>query len=255
MTRRDSPEHGKKPDQLEPELEDFVARLDWQAARNDPQPQRGTGQPEGAVRPDCPPPQELAALAAGESVANREALIEHVLDCAGCRLEVQAALAGRDFVAKELGASEAQRPDHPNRWSVATSRWLPAAAVVLVALALAVWFAVGRGIAPVPANHPPTVRSGTDLTELEPTDRARLERFPERFSWPSQAGATGYRVRVFSAAAAPLWESPITTESTVELPPDLPESLAEPGTYGWEVTVEGPAAVEVLGTFWFEVDG
>ena len=229
---------------------------------------------------DCPSTEVLAALARGDVVDGREQLLDHVLGCETCRLELRAAIESVGYVrgvsaeSSEAESSEAESsgtsPDEKSKFAESSEaspvpfgrrqgtrrgarRWsrssLLAAAVLLVIVGGGVWQLFDR---PVDDD---VVRSGAAL-QVEPGVDAVLERFPEQFSWPAQAGASGYALRLYSRGSELLWQGPVVTENELRVPAQpLQEVSADaPGmSFYWEVEVSGPVAEPVLGPFRFEV--
>ncbi len=74
---------------------------------------------------------------------------------------------------------------------------------------------------------------------------------PRLFNWPDQAGAVGYRLRIFDAGAELLWSSGQLDQSTCRLPVEIARRLSAGRSYSWTVEVEGSVQRGELGPFDF----
>ncbi|HVR98557.1 MAG TPA: hypothetical protein VMW27_18220 [Thermoanaerobaculia bacterium] len=204
-------------------------------------------------RTDCPAADQLFAFATGAVGApEREHLADHVAGCGACAEEVRLVRALKPWsedMAERLGAA----PRRPRSlWSRRTSFGLALAA----ALSLAV---VGGQLltrahrAPVPGV--PGVRGPALEDSASPPSDAVLRQPPERFVWPSQPGATGYRLRLFDEEASQLWESPMVEEPGTDLPVAERSDLRPGASYFWVVETEGQVRRRQLGPWWFRLEG
>jgi hypothetical protein len=272
---------------LRDQLAQLREQLDWERLRGGGAELPGFDG-NGAHPTSCPPAEEISRLAAPAaslgadtlelSATERNELLDHLETCASCRAEARIALHAGDFLANSESSQDGEHQpesggaeikpfpgpavEHPDRVSPETARfstrgWLnAAAAALLISLAGVMWLVSGNVGEDSAADR--VVRSADNLPTgvLAPPDRSILERSPGSFAWPAQAGATGYRVQLYSAAAEPLWASDSTTETRLVLAPEsLPATLLSAGNYLWEVEVEGRVARETLGPFWFQILG
>lgn len=193
--------------------------------------------------PDCLTPEELEGLALGEATAaDRGRLADHLVACRRCSQLVQelSSLSGW------ASAAAAAHPPFP------ISRWLAIAALVVLAIGVLVLFSGGR-VAPGGGAGPPgTVRGGSGV--VVPASGARLSDPPASFEWPAQAGAAGYRLRIFDDGARPFWTSGPLTASACRLPDGVAERLAAGRGYSWAVDVEGDVRTRELGPFTFRLE-
>lgn len=90
---------------------------------------------------------------------------------------------------------------------------------------------------------------------VSPADGAGLPGPPTEFSWPTQAGATGYRLIVFDTQANEIWASAVSDKSRLATPSELSAQLERGQTYLWLVEVGGNVTRRELGPFTFSVDG
>ncbi len=154
-----------------------------------------------------------------------------------------------------LAARDAGRDIRGRRGGTATAspgwmRWARPAAIA-AALVVAFYFVFDASIQP-PAVPDTTVR-GIASGDVTPAHRSTLSELPNRFEWPPKAGATGYRVVLRDANAAPVWSTDSLTENSVAVPGELGDQLAAGATYLWTVEIEGASVEDRLGPFWFRV--
>lgn len=214
----------RRPSLRSPELESW--RRSWQEGMS----AGGAG---------CPPDETLAALVIGEAEnPERAALADHVSSCRRCAQSFRTLLE----LDREAGRLRRRR--------IPPTAWAAAAAIAVVALAGGVLW-LGPGLRAPQAVDGGALRA--PAAALRPAADAVLAEPPESFSWTPQAGATGYRVRLYDESAGLIWESPAVVESSAPLA--APPSLATGGAYFWTVEVEGPAVRSRLGPFWFRIGG
>lgn len=167
-----------------------------------------------ATRTDCPTPEALAALVAGDGDEEaRLAVLDHVMSCAACH---------RDF--ELLRAVEHARPSAvPQRartWALAAS----------VALALGVGTWMLRGQIGRPAED--TVRGGSSgFTLVSPAPGVAADR-PVTLRWRAVPEAQSYAVELLAADGTPVhaWT---TTDTTVLIADSI---QLDPGAdYAWWV--------------------
>ncbi|MGH9382488.1 MAG: zf-HC2 domain-containing protein [Thermoanaerobaculia bacterium] len=188
----------------------------------------------------CPGNETLAALVLGELSGNeRAALVRHVSECRRCAEGYRTLLA----LHAEAGS---MLPRRRMRWPA-----VAAAAVLAVGLGVTlVWLARTGG----PGAVDDAVRGGSvDEKAVDPADGAVLPSPPVALSWPADADATGYRVRLYDSAAEPLWESHPIASSEIELPPSVREDLIAGQAYFWVVEVAGSSTGRRQGPYWFEL--
>ena len=133
--------------------------------------------------------------------------------------------------------------------------WLVAAAALVLSGSGAFWWSTHRTgpVQPILAERSTAGDLRTARLELSPKQRSVLAQPPLRFTWPHQAGATSHTVRLFTSSAEPLWQSATTADTTIKIEPNSVPGTLQPGSYLWEVQVDGRVAREILGPYWFEV--
>ncbi len=211
------------PPPLDPET------ADWKRAYRDLQ---------GAGSEACPPAETLAALAVNELPPNeRDRVADHSVACRRCAADLQVLM---QTDAEAAGANRAA--------SRAPMRlFVMAAAVVLLGVA---------GV--LLTRRPPAVQDVVRGTlpagiQVTPGNGAELNGAPERFEWPAQQDADGYRVKLFDSSGEALWQSERVSRPNVGLPP-LQRSLLKNGqAYYWTVEVEGPTGKTRIGPFPFSM--
>lgn len=149
--------------------------------------------------------------------------------------------AGREIRRRDAGTEQA---------ATVWTRWSRPIAIA-AALVLALYFVFDASLAPPPG--PDYSVRGTASSDVVPQHRSTLRELPVQFEWPTQAGATGYRVTLRDADATPLWRTVSSVRNEALVPDDVRDRLDAGATYLWTVEVEGPAADNTLGPFWFEV--
>jgi hypothetical protein len=191
----------------------------------------------------CPSGAELERLALGEAgAAERVRLADHLVECAQCAATV------RDLRSLAGWAERAERAAGERRTGTGTAgtrRWLlPLAAALAVALGGAVLWT--QWVEPPPDTD--AVR-GVEAA-VTPAPGAELARFPDRFDWPDQRGATGYRVRLLDAGGEVVWESAWRSESWCPAP-EMPGAGDGERGYLWTVEVRGFVPRSRLGPYPF----
>jgi hypothetical protein len=193
----------------------------------------------------CPGDEALAELVLGElGAGEREDLARHVTECRRCADDYRTLRALHAETGH--GVPRSQRL----RWR---PRWGPVAAAAGLVAALGIAFTWMAG-APRRHTTDEAVRAAGLLEEaMLPSDGAVLASPPARFSWPPQAGASGYRVRLRDDSADLIWESGLGGATSVSLPVEVAAGLRRGTAYLWTVELEGDASRRRLGPFWFEV--
>jgi hypothetical protein len=182
----------------------------------------------------CPSPEELAALAIGETPeVERARLADHVVACARCAADWR--------ILSETHRESAPQPARG-------IRWLPIAAAAAV-LAI-VGFLVFRAVPP--RSEAIRGRAAAPQGAIAPTVGSRLETPPREFSWTPPAGATSQRFRLFDASGKRIWESEPLSGPRTPLPESVGAALPD-GAYFWTVDVETAAGAEKLGPFPFDL--
>lgn len=231
---------------------------------------------------ECPEPEVWVQLALGEITGKeREELLLHLEDCSDCSAEMRVALSLRRLTegaessqeASEspdeasanapassgpYGAPEPLRPATPMlpRGVRAPRSWWPQLAAAAVVLLMAVGglqlWRVNTGVVEPgvddagPAGSERLREAGGAVT---PASGSVLESAPATFAWPSELGATAYRVTLFASDAEPLWVSEAVTASEVEVPAAVRARLQPGGAYFWTVEVEGSVRRGRLGPY------
>ncbi len=154
-----------------------------------------------------------------------------------------------------LAAQDAGRDIRGRRGGTETTSagWMRWARPAAVAAVLVVGFYIVFDTSIAPPTVPDTTVRGIGAEEVTPVHRSTLSELPERFQWPAQAGATGYRVVLRDANASPVWSTDSLTENSIALPGDLDDQLTAGATYLWTVEIEGASIESDLGPFWFRV--
>ncbi|HXY31573.1 MAG TPA: hypothetical protein VEI06_12755 [Gemmatimonadaceae bacterium] len=175
----------------------------------------------------CPAPERIAALAAGEgSETERLATLEHAMQCAMCRKELDLLRAAAQ------GAEEAA----PARTFL--PRWAALAASVLIALGVGAlaWRVIPR------APGADVLRGGAPTFAIvQPAADARVTP-PVALRWRSVPGATSYTVELLSGAGG-LVSSWTTSDTSAAVPDSV--HLDSGATYGAWVRAELPNRVEI----------
>ena len=152
--------------------------------------------------------------------------------------------------ARILDAARRAAAEHRKTRARKTTRLAPGlavAATMLVAVSLTfVWLQED-------AIDSSAVRGGA--LNVAPLEGAELSGAPPEFSWPAQAGATGYRLIVFDTQANEIWASESLGSPRLATPDDLSRGLVENRTYLWLVEVDGDVVRRELGPFTFSVAG
>ncbi len=193
---------------------------------------------QGAGSEACPPAETLAALAINELPPNeRDRVADHSVACRRCAADLQVLMQTH---AEAAGASRAaSRPS--------MRLFVMAAAVVLLGVAGVL---LTRRPPPVQDAVRGTLTTGMEVT---PGNGADLTEAPERFAWPAQQDAAGYRVKLFDSSGEALWQSERVSRPDVGLPP-LQRSLLKNGeAYFWTVEVEGSSGKTRIGPFPFSI--
>lgn len=184
-----------------------------------------------------PPPtdEELAALVAGElDGEERDRVVLQMLKSPEA-MEKHRILEELHRQATERGS--AQR------------RWLQGAGIAAaLVLAVSVWALAPRLMTPPDER---VVRSQD--TNVSPPNGAEIAKPPEILRWPSQAGASSYRVKVRDAAANVIWSAESGDASQIEVPQDLSDRLSAGGTFLWTVEATFGGSVDELGPYSFEI--
>ncbi len=192
--------------------------------------------PHGRPASECLTLDEIERLALSTvSADQRQRLADHLVGCGRCAQLVQELRSLSGWAAQ----AAALRPRFPY------ARALAVAALIVLA--------VGFLFLAYPGNrHPPDdsdVRGATGT--VVPPRGARLSDSPRLFNWPDQAGAVGYRLRIFDAGAELLWSSGQLDQSTCRLPVEIARRLSAGRSYSWTVEVEGSVQRGELGPFDF----
>lgn len=206
---------------------------------------------------DCPSLEALERFLLGDAAAAERAdLGDHLAECTGCaewvrELRSLEGWAERVALARGSAGGTASHPATAkpavqlrNAWQ----RW-PVALAASLLLALGGAFLWTRIATPPPDSD--ATRGALEATT--PAPGAQLTLPPQRFAWPPQLGATGYRVQLFDDLGELVWESPWDGESLCPLPIDTAVPWRAGATYLWTVSVRGDVARSQLGPFSFQL--
>jgi hypothetical protein len=184
----------------------------------------------------CPGQEALAALVLGELAGEqRERVADHVAACTRCADDY------RLLIKLHSEASAGGVRTH-RRWTLA------AAAAVAVALAGSAALRLG-----VEEPRDDTLRGAGGAVRVVPIDGSSLSAAPREVGWEAEAGAVGYRVRLFDATGTLVWQSDPAPSVSRDMPAEVRSRLTPGGSYFWVVDVEGPAGPSRLGPFWFHL--
>ncbi len=176
----------------------------------------------GSVTPQCLDDETIASLAEGSIDADaRPAAMAHLARCARCRLAVASVARA---LADPAVAREISRPRGARRrvWHVA----IPVAAAAILLL-LALPSRDDDGVAP--PHRAPTIAAVSSPVLMSPVG---IVAGAETLRWTAVAGADQYRVTLFDAAGAVVYETQ-TADSAVVLPNSV--SLVPGPSYLWKV--------------------
>lgn len=201
--------------------------------------------PGPPVTGPCPDEETVERyLLGGLGTPGRERLADHLEGCADCAELVQRLGRLSEWAGRAAAAS---RP------SIFTGRRLQ---LGLTAIAAALVLAIGGSAIWNRTVEPP---SGRDVerapqTVVSPLPGERLQAPPVTFDWPDEAGAAGYRLRLFGPGADLLFESDPQPDSDYRLPAAVAADLVTGGRYSWTVEVDGPVQRRQLGPYGFEIE-
>jgi len=152
----------------------------------------------------------------------------------------------RNILAAANAAAEKTR--QTNRGS--SRSWLKIAAglAASVLVVLSVW----QLSIPTSVDPDTTVR-GTDNSEVTPADNATLVSVPEAFRWEAQPGVRRYQLSLRNDSAELLWTSVWVDKPEVSLPAEVSNALSHGARYFWVVEIDGNAARQSLGPYWFRI--
>ena len=184
----------------------------------------------------CPPSEALAALALNElPPAQRDSVADHSVVCRRCASDLQTLMQTH----AEAGGTHSAAARRPMRLAVL------AAAVALLAVA-------GVFLMRRPPEAPDVLRGNVPVAaQVTPGSGADLSGPPDRFAWPAQQDAEGYRVKLFDSGGEPLWQSERVSRPNIGLPPLERLRLKNGQAYFWTVEVEGLTGKTRLGPFPF----
>lgn len=184
----------------------------------------------------CPDAETLAGLVLNDvPPEKREALADHVVSCRRCSEDYQV------LSRTHARAAPIRRRLDPRGWI--------AAAVILFAVAGGVFVARRDR-----AQTEVTRGAGSSVASLVvPPDGGSLSSAPTEFVWPAQAGAEGYRVKLFGPSGEALWESERVKQNRVGLPPLQRARLSAGQSYFWVVETEMSLEKTRLGPFRFSL--
>ena len=185
-----------------------------------------------------PSDEKLTALVTGELAGDeRERIVLQMLQCPEA--------IEKHRILEELHEQASERRSTYRGWV----QGLGLAATVL--LAVAVWVTVPKGWleAGPESNH----RSDTPLTS-RPSGNVSLTAAPAEYRWTAEPGARRYRVEIFDDAAESLWQGSWTEETQVSAPAREEMTLRGGARYFWVVEIDGAAARQTLGPYWFRLE-
>jgi hypothetical protein len=177
---------------------------------------------------ECPPLENLARLVLGEAGRReRRRTLDHVAGCGECAKILRSLLRISDEFDR-LAAAEAPRP----KPGLVPGRRAAVAALAALAGVIAVTYAVVR------LAERPVVR-GTAEVEVRlvsPKPGATLEAAEIELRWEAVPKAADYRVQLFDASLAKLWQSASLEDASLKLPAEARAALREGESYFWRVT-------------------
>jgi hypothetical protein len=177
---------------------------------------------------ECPPPEDLLRLVTREAGrGERRRTLDHVASCGECAKLLKSLLRISDEFDR-LAAEAGPRP----KPKLVPGRRAAVAALAALAGVIAVTYAVVR------LAERPVVR-GTAEVEVRlvsPKPGATLEAAEIELRWEAVPKAAGYRVELFDASLAKLWQSDSLEEAGLKLPAEARAALREGESYFWRVT-------------------
>jgi hypothetical protein len=169
-----------------------------------------------APRPDCPAPDRLWAVAAGEApVEERHEIIAHMADCASCASAFRLA---RGLSEEQNGGAVVRGP-----WA----RWAPMVGAIAAVLVLAVLIPSLRKPSPYRGGQDQEIRSLMDEAAL-PRDRAELR-------WSPGPPGTRYEVRVLTRHGAEVAVEPDLEAPHYRIPPPALAGVPAGTVLYWQV--------------------
>ena len=208
--------------------------------------------------PDCPSLEELGRYVDGALSSDEQRRKEwHIATCANCQAELTllrafTAPAVRDDEAAAVrwGVEQLQRREQEifggarprdssvRRW-LSAGRMRPAFAMAAILLAIVGGYYLTTPTVP---RLPTEIGAGPDATRsLTVALRGPIgdqTAVPGRLEWQPVSGAVRYQVRLSEVDRHEIWTSD-TTDSAIDLPPEI-RALIVPGkTLVWQVTVYG----------------
>jgi hypothetical protein len=206
--------------------------------------------------PDCPSIQRLAYYADGLlPVAELQAHETHISACAHCLTELELLRAfttmavDRDEEVADAVAWLRRReteifgpnPNDQHSWKkwFSLGRLQPALTLAAVLVAMAAGYYLKNPSAP---RLPADVGTGTETTRsmrVHLNDpRGDVTAVPERLTWETVSGASGYHVRLMETDRQEIWSSDVVNPAA-DLPTDVRARIRPAKTLQWQVTAFG----------------
>jgi hypothetical protein len=200
-----------------------------------------------APNPDCLQ-EELLQRAAARELSDHERLrvVAHLRGCADCSRNYRIAHATRQWVAESSPLLEANPGKRqPIKDSAAQLWWrqllqglggrragFAALALLIVVGSFIGWRMTRPGGVEIPAERG---SSNVQLTTVPP-DKALLEEVPAQLSWSKVEIAESYQMTLYDFELTPVWESPQTSATSVQLPDSVRAKLPRGQIIYWRVT-------------------
>lgn len=183
---------------------------------------------------DCPSPEEIWGLFAGQGSARRKAkLVDHITSCSFCFQEFDAFLEmsrAQGRLIYDVQSRFVERPrtaPFPLVW-----RYVTALLAFIVILAAALLTTKWSGLLERAEERG---RLSGQIRLLAPSQRP-APRLPLFFKWEAIPGAEYYVIEIFDDSLLPFWKSPQLTGVGYELPMSVKGKLEKGKTYFWMLT-------------------
>ncbi len=189
------------------------------------------------VNNNCPSPEAMGCLAAGElEPSERARILDHAVGCDSCGQELALFRPLREWASESAAAIEGRRGGGARRLVDAL---LPVAAVLFLAAGAVLWL---RPIEPGGGVE----RGGEAAVWVQtPPAGATLPEAPRvlELTLPQGTEEVSYEFQLFDRELAVVWRSGWLGRPRVELPEEVRRQLRPGETYSWRVVVnEGLAS-------------
>lgn len=189
----------------------------------------------------CPDPEAFVGFFLNEAgPAEREAFLDHILDCSSCRVQFEILKGvGREFRCREGELSRsaraswkelrAQERGTRSAWAAFKSARWATSCLLAVGLLAAAYFVFLR-----PASRD-VLRSAEkpQLRLVEP--KGQIPKPPAVFKWTPVQKAEGYRLRLIDASLQTIIRLDGIREISYSVPSDVQSKLAKGKPYIWTV--------------------